>query len=68
MLLEAENVHRPKLDMHHLQKEYGQDIVDFLLDSTCTHSVSPDNVMRNVVVRACSLSVVGGLTNTHRPS
>jgi len=50
MLLEAENVHRPKLDMHHLQKEYGQDIVDFLLDSTCTHSVSPDNVMRNVVV------------------
>lgn len=50
MLLEADNVHRPTLDTDHLQAEYGQDIVDFLLVSTSTRRHTAEDSLNEVVV------------------
>lgn len=54
LLLDSDNLHRPRLDMQHLQEEYGQDIADFLLSSTCTRRCSPDNALTGVLVRLSS--------------
>lgn len=53
MLLESDNVHRPKIDMQQLQNEYGQDIVDFLLASTSTHRNNPQGGLSEILVSFC---------------
>lgn len=55
MLLESDNVHRPRLDTQQLQAEYGQDIVDYLLVSTCAHRYPANNNLVEVVVRLLRL-------------
>lgn len=43
MLVESDNVHRPRLDTAQLEADYGQDIVDYLLVSTCTRRYQSDD-------------------------
>lgn len=50
MLDEADDVHRPNLDTHQLQAEYGQDIVDYLLVSTNTRRYTPENSLGEIMV------------------
>lgn len=60
MLLEADNVHRPKIDMQHLQDDYGQDIVDFILASTNTRRYTPEDALAEVMVFHCFHLVIVG--------
>jgi len=58
MLLEADNVHRPKIDMQHLQDDYGQDIVDFILASTNTRRYTPEDALAEVMVNGTRSSML----------